>query len=46
MTKLEYVADEIRKSLALFNHRTDGNYSEYIAKVAIAAVKEFEAGGR
>lgn len=45
MSILDYVADEIRKSLNLFDHRKDGNYSVYIAKVAIAAVREAKEMG-
>ncbi len=44
MTELEYVAQEVRESLHLFDHKRDGNYSVYIAKVAVAAIREYAAG--
>lgn len=40
MTRHEYVADAIRRRLNMFNAKHDGNYSQYIAKAALEALRD------
>jgi hypothetical protein len=40
MTRLEYVADALRRKLPAFNHRLHGSYAEFMARAALDALRD------